>query len=182
MAVQCPTLEDILNADQCTENLAGLGSVIYAGLKSDLSAPMTATDNEYTEPTFKPSTGLIKIECAEETQGITGSSLKGRKGFKQTLEMAIDSVNKLVAKNTRGLNNLDLFFIVPDGDEFQIMYSPNRRITVEDGGIQTNTGKAASDERQTTCTFVLQPVLYPNYYVKITDISKLLKTKPVEEP
>lgn len=173
--VTCPTLEHILNADQCNENLAGLGEVVYVGVKADLAAPLAATDNVYSEPSFKPGKGLFKIECADETQGITGGSLGYRKGFKQTLEFAIDAVNKIIAKTGRALNNLDLFFIVPDGEEFQIMYDPNRKCKADADGIQSNTGKAAADERQTTCTFTLQPVKYSNYYVEITNIDTLLE-------
>lgn len=173
--VNCPTLEHILNADQCNENLAGLGEVVYVGVKADLAAPLTATENEYSAPTFKAGKGLFKIECADETQGITGGSLGYRKGFKQTLEFAIDAVNKIIAKTGRALNNLDLFFIVPDGEEFQIMYDPNRKCKADADGIQSNTGKAAADERQTTCTFTLQPVKYSNYFVKITNINELLE-------
>ena len=111
--VTCPTLEHILNSDQCTENLAGLGEVVYAGVKGDLASPMTATENKYSAPTFKPGKGLFKFECADETQGIMGGSLGYRKGFKQTLEFAIDAVNEIIAKTGRALNNLDL--IVPCG-------------------------------------------------------------------
>lgn len=173
--VNCPTLDHILNSDQCNENLAGLGEVVYVGLKSDLSAPLTATDNLYSEPTFTSGKGLYKIECADETQGIIGGSLGYRKGFKLQLDFAIDAVNQIIAKTGRALNNLDLFFIVPDGDEFQIMYDRNRKCKADADGIQSNTGKAAADERQTTCSFTLQPVKYSNYYVTITDIDKLLE-------
>lgn len=173
--VTCPTLEHILNADQCNENLAGLGEVVYVGVKSELEAPLQATENTYSTPTFKTGKGLFKIECADETQGIMGGSLGYRKGFKQTLEFAIDAVNKIIAKTGRALNNLDLFFIVPDGDQYQIMYDPNRKCKADADGIQSNTGKAAADERQTTCSFVLQPVKYMNYFVEIDDIEKLLE-------
>ena len=173
-AVNCPTLEHILNADQCTENFAGLGEVVYVGVKGDLTAPMTATDNKYSSPTFKSGKGLFKIECADETQGITGSSLGYRNGFKQTFEFAIDAVNEIIAKTGRALNNLDLFFIVPDGDNYQIMYDRNRKCKADTDGIQSNTGKAAADNRQTTCTFTLQPVKYPNFFVEIENIDELL--------
>lgn len=173
--IVCPTLEHVLNENQCTENLAGLGEVVYVGIKSELAAKMTATDNVYSAPTFESGKGLFKIECADETQGITSGSLGYRKGYKQTLEFAIDAVNKIIAKTGRALNCLDLFFIVPDGDEFQIMYDPNRKCKADSDGIQTNTGKAAADERRTTCTFTLQPVKFPNYYVEIDDIEKLLE-------
>ena len=173
--INCPTLEHVLNADQCGENLAGLGQVVYAALKEDLLEPMTATDNVYTAPKFKPGKGFYKFDCADETQGIMGGSLGYRKGFKQTFEFSIDSVNRIVAKTSRALNNLDVFFVIPDGEEFQIMYDPYRKCKADTDGIQSNTGKAAADERRTNCTFTLQPMKYANYYVEIDDIEKLVE-------
>ena len=38
MPATCPTLNHYLAADECLENLAGLGEVVYVGLKSELSA------------------------------------------------------------------------------------------------------------------------------------------------
>lgn len=178
--VVCPTIDHILNENECTENLAGLSEVVYVGIKSDLSKPLTLTDNVYSGLTFKAGKGLYKFECAEETQGIVGSSLNRRKGYKQTLDFAIDSVNKLISKIARGMNNLDVFFVVPDGDLFQIMYSKNRKCKADADGIQTNTGKAATDDRRTTFSYTLQPVDYPNYYVDITDIESLLEGNTVE--
>jgi hypothetical protein len=55
------------------------------------------------------------------------------------------------------------------------MYDPNRKCKADADGIQSNTGKAAADERQTTCSFTLSPVKYPNYYVTIEDIEALLE-------
>ena len=173
--ITCPTLEHILASEQCTENFAGLGEVVYVGRKSDLAAPLTLTDGVYSTPTFQSGKGLFKIECAEETQGITGSSLSTGKGYKQTLEFVIDAVNKQTAKVSRALNNLkDLFFIVPDNEDFLILYDPIRKCKVENDGIQSNTGKAAADERQTTFSYTLQPCKYQNTYVEITDIDKML--------
>jgi hypothetical protein len=90
-------------------------------------------------------------------------------------------VNKTASKVARALNNLDIFFIVPDGDEFQIMYDPNRKCKADSDGIQSNTGKAASDERRTTFSYTLQPVMYSNYYVDIDDIEKLLHDYTAED-
>ena len=45
--VTCPSLINYRAGDECFENLAGLGEVAYLGLKSDLEAPLTATDNVY---------------------------------------------------------------------------------------------------------------------------------------
>ena len=171
----CPTLEHVLNAEQCGENLAGLGQVVYVGLKDDLASPMTATENVYSTPVFKAGKGLYKFDCADETQGIMGGSLGYRKGFKQTFEFALDSVNRVLAKTSRALNNLDIFFIIPDGEDFQIMYDPYRKCKADTDGIQSNTGKAAADERRTNCTFTLQPMKYMNYFVEISDIEKLVE-------
>lgn len=179
--VACPTLDHVLKSNDCLENFAGLGSVAYFGLKSDLAEPLVLTDNVYSEPKFKAGKGLFKIECKDETNKIEGSSLGYRKGFKQTGTSILESVNKAIAKLGRGLNNLDLFVIMPDDEEFQIMYDKTRKIKFDADGIKTETGAAASDERQTTLTFSLQPVKYPNMYVTITDIDKLLEgyTPPV---
>ena len=173
--IVCPSLEHVLASEQCTENFAGLGEVVYVGRKSDLAAPLTLTDGVYSTPTFKEGKGLFKIECAEETQGIIGSSLSSGKGYKQTLDFVIDKVDKATARVSRALNNLkDLFFIVPDNEDYQILYDPIRKCKVDTDGIQSNTGKAAADERQTTCSYILQPCKYQNTYVEITDIEKML--------
>ena len=173
--IVCPTLEHILNAEQCGENLAGLGQKVYCGLKSDLASPMTATENIYSTPVFKEGKGFFEYDCADETQSIMGGSLGYRKGFKQTLEFAIDAVNEVIGKSARAWNNLDIFFVVPDGDKFQIMYDPYRKCKADTDAIQSNTGKAAADERRTTCTFTLQPMKYMNYFVEIDDINKLVQ-------
>lgn len=173
-AVTCPTLENILNGEQCLENLPGLSDMVYCGIKSELAAPLTATGNRYATPTFKSGKGLYKFECASETQGIVGESLGLRAGYKQTLEFAFDGANEVMARAARALNNLDIFFIVPDGEDFQIMYDKNRRCKSPSGGIKTDTGKAGGDTRQTTCQFELQPVYFPNYYVTIENIDELL--------
>lgn len=173
--VTCPTLEHILNSEQCFENLAGIGEVVYVGVKGDLSAPMTLTGCVYSTPTFKTGKGLFQIDCKEESNKIDGSSLGYRKGYKQTITFIIDAVNKIISKTGRALNNLDLFFIVPDGDGWQIMYDPYRKCKADADGIQTTTGAAAADERTTTCTFTLQPVNFPNFFVDITDIKTLLE-------
>lgn len=164
-----------MNSEQCFENLAGIGEVVYVGVKGDLSAPMTLTGCVYSAPTFKTGKGLFKIDCKEESNKIEGSSLGGRNGYKMTLTFVIDAVNQIIAKTSRALNNLDLFFIVQDNEGWQIMYDPYRKCKADADGIQTTTGAAAADERTTTCTFVLQPVKYSNLYVEIDDINTLLE-------
>lgn len=173
--VVCPTLDDVLASEQCVENLAGLAEVVYVGRKSDLEEPMTLTGVSYSTPKFKTGKGLVKIECAEATQGIMGNSLKSGKGFKLQLDFVIDAVSKKTAEVSRALNNLkDLFFIVPDNEEYQIMYDPLRKCKVDTDGIQSNTGKDPGDDRQTLCSYILQPVRFSNLYVDIEDIEVLM--------
>lgn len=163
--VVCPTLQHCLKENDCLENLAGLGNVAYCFLKSDLSAPLTRTGTKYSTPAFKSGKGLFKFELQDQMQGIVGESLKKRQGFKQTFEGAFEAVNEIISKTARALNNLDVCFIVPDNEKFQIMYDPYHDVKFEDGGIRTDTGKASSDERQTTFSATLEPVMYPNFWV-----------------
>lgn len=173
----CPALSDILNSEQCLENFAGLGSVVYVGLKSDLAQKMALTDNVYSKPKFKEGKGLFKIECKDESNKLEGSSLGHRKGYKITCTFVLEAVNKIISKCGRAFNNLDLFFIFPDGKDFQIMYDPVRKVKFDSDGIKTDTGAAASDERTTTCTATLQPVMFANLYVAIEeDIDTMLQS------
>lgn len=169
MAVQntivCPTLSDILASNECLENFAGLGSVVYVGLKEDLAAPLTLTDNTYSTPTFKVGKGLYRFDCKDDSQKIEGSSLGRRKGFAITGTLVLEAVNKLISKTGRALNNLDLFLIFPDGEDAQIMYDPNKKCVADSDGIKTDTGAAASDDRTSTIVYKLQPVKFPNLYV-----------------
>lgn len=163
----CPALADFLNADQCTENIAGTSAVVYVFVKSDLSAPLTRTDNTYATPEFKSGKGLYKIDVKDGTQQIKGESQGNNKGFNLTYNNVIDKVNKELSKLSRALNNLDLGFIVPDGEnETQIMYDPNHRVKFDTGGIASDTGAATSDDRQTTLEAKLEGVLYDNLYVE----------------
>lgn len=164
--VQCPTLKDFTNATQCVENFAGLGTTIYAFDKNDLNSVLTQTDGEYSTPTFSSGKGLVKIDCKEDTVGIKGSSLGKKKGFSLELSFTLDTVNKDAAALLRAMNNIDIAFIVKDGDVSQIMYSPNYKAVADSGGIASDTGQKADDERQTTVTFKLQPVKFINEYVK----------------
>ncbi len=163
--VACPTLQHCLKDNDCLENLAGLGNVAYVFVKGDLSAPLTRTGVKYSTPAFKTGKGLYKFELQDQMQGIVGESLKKRQGFKQTFEFAFEAVNEAISKNARAMNNLDICFIVPDNEKFQIMYDPYHDVKFDDGGIKTDTGKASSDDRHTTCTATLEPVIHPNFWV-----------------
>ncbi len=162
----CPTLFSILAEDECLENLAGLGEVAYIGLKSDLKNPMAASDNTYATPEFKDGKGLYKVDLKEESQKVAGESQGKRKGFNLTGTMIFDAVNDKISELARGLNNLDWFAIFPDpSGDAQILYDPNKKIRIESGGLTSDTGAAASDDRITTVNFVLGPVKYPNLFV-----------------
>ena len=83
-----------------------------------------------------------------------------------TGHFVIDAVSKLTAKYSRSVNNLKLFFIFLDGEEdSQILYDPTRNVRFDDGGIKSDTGKEAKDERTTTFECKLGPVRYDHLYV-----------------
>jgi len=165
--VNCPTLADILASNECLENLAGLGSVVYVGIKGDLSAPLTATDNSYSTPTFANGKGLYRLDCKEESQKYGFSSLGRRKGYEITGTLILEAVNKTTAKVLRGLNNLDLFLIFKDNDGSSlIVYDPVRKMEADSGGIAGDTGDTPDSDRQITLEYKLSPVIYPMYYVE----------------
>lgn len=161
----CPTLSNVLASEECDENLAGLGSVVYVFLKEDLVAPLVATENQYSTPQFKAGKGLYRFDCKDDSQQIEGTSLGRRKGFRQTGTIVLEAVNKLMSKTARALNNLDIGIIFPDGEDAQILYDPNRKVVFDNDGIQSTTGASADDDRQVTLTATLGPTKYLNMYV-----------------
>ena len=174
----CPTLQSFTAEDMCNENLAGLGSVVFFGRKADFTFG-EFSENEIALPTQKGEGVLYKVDCKEEGQQVQGSSLGPNKGYKIQLDFTIEMVNSVTAIIGRALNNFrDLFFIVPDGERFQIIYDKSRNCRFDSDGLKTDSGKAASDDRQTTGSVVLQPVKYPNLYIKsgvtLSDIEELL--------
>lgn len=163
----CPELLDVLNENECLENIAGMGNIVYIGLKSDLAAPLTLTGSTYSTPTFKSGKGLYKVEGRDDSQQIQGSSAGYRGGFEITMNFAVDSVSEIGGKLSRAANNLDIFIIMKGkgGDKTQIMYDPNIKVKFDNGGIKTDTGAKSGDERKTTFEAKLTGVLYPNLYV-----------------
>lgn len=167
----CPTLRSILAGDMCEENFAGLGSVAYIFSKEDLVAPLEHTKQIYKmgADSFKSGKGLYKLELRPESQSITGESQKKRGGFKQTANLVIEVVNEETSDLLRSLNNLDWALIMPDGDKYQIMYLHNaQKISIDAGGLKTETGQAASDDRVTTINVNLVNCFYPNTYLEFT--------------
>lgn len=169
MAQTCPTLNNYLAGEDCSENLAGMGEVAYIGLRDDLAAPLTASDNTYTfdaKTALKTGKKLVKVELKEESQQIQGESQGKRKGFNITGTIVFDAVNANTAKLARALNNLDIFIIFPEADgDAQILYDANKKVRIDSGGLTSDTGAAAGDDRVTTANLLLGPVKYPNLYV-----------------
>lgn len=172
MAQTCPALANYLASDDCLENIAGLGEVAYIGLRSELKKALTATDDTYSLAAADFSDGakrLVKVELKAESQKIAGESQGKRKGFNLVATLVFDAVNKDIAKLARALNNLDIFVILPDGDEAQILYDANKKIRIESGGLTSDTGAAAGDDRITTVNLTLGPVKYPNLFVTVPE-------------
>ena len=164
--MNCPTLSNILASNECMENLAGVGSVVYVGIKGDLQTPLSATDNLYDTPTFKSGKGLYRLDCKEESQKYAFSSLGRRKGYEITGTLVLEAVNKDTAKVLRAMNNLDLFLIFVDNDGSSlIVYDPTRKMEADSGGIAGDTGDTPDSDRQITMEYKLSPVAYPMYYV-----------------
>lgn len=168
MAEQCPSLKDFLNADNCQENIGGTSNVAFFFVKSDLAKPLVATGAVFATPEFKSGKGLYKFDLKDESQQIKGESQSNNKGFNLTYNAILERVDKSTSELARALNNLDIGIIVPDGQtgNTQIMYDQYRRVKAESGNISSDTGAAASDDRQTSLEFHLNGVNYPNLYVE----------------
>lgn len=168
MATICEPLLDVLASKQCAEDFAGIGSVIYMGLKEDLASPLTEDGPNWSGLTFKSGKGLYRIDCKEEANSIVGSSGGMNGGYVQTLNFTVDFVNKNTAKLARVINNSqDAFYIVEDGDEIQIMYHPKNKVQIDNGGIESNTGDTADSDRQMTVAVQLKKCKYPNTYLTL---------------
>lgn len=163
----CPTMMDVTNANSCMENFAGMGSVAYFGLKSDLAAPLTRTENTYSTPTFKSGKGLYKFEAADEKQKIVGKSAGYRKGFNLTATVVSEVVDATTSKFARAVNNNDVFVIIPDSDgNSQILYDKVRKVKADSDGINSDTGDSASSDRQMKMDLKLNGVVYPHLFVE----------------
>lgn len=164
----CEPLLDVLASEQCAEDFAGIGSVVYMGLKADLAEPLTEDGPNWSGITFKPGKGLIRIDCKEEANSIVGSSGGMNGGYNQTLNFTVDFVNKDTAKLARAINNSqDAFYIVEDGDEIQIMYHPKNKVQIDSGGVESNTGDTSDSDRQMTVAVQLKKCKYPNTYLTL---------------
>lgn len=168
MPQTCPSLINYSAADECQENLAGLGEVAYIGLRSDLTAPLTANENVYSGLAFKDGKGLVKLDLKENSQKIDAESQGKRKGYNLTATLVFDAVNRKTSLLSRALNNLgDMFVIMPDGDDIQIMYDANKKVHADQGGITSTTGDTPDSDRITTANLILGPVKYSNLFLEL---------------
>ena len=168
MATQCEALLDVLASEQCAEDYAGTGSVVYMGLKKDLKKPLVENGPNWSGLEFKTGKGLYRIDCKEEANSIVGSSGGMNGGFNQNLNFTIDFVNKDSSKVARVINNSkDAFYTVEDGDKIQIMYHPKNKVQVDSGGIESNTGDTADSDRQQTIAVQLKRCRYPNTFLTL---------------
>lgn len=166
----CPTLMDVTNENSCLENFAGMGSVAYFFLKSDLSAKLTRTENKYSTPAFKSGKGLYKFEAAEEKQKIVGESAGYRRGYNQTATIVSEVVDETTSKFARAVNNNDIGVIIPDSDgNSMILYDPVRKVKADSGGINSDTGDAPDSDRQMSMELKLNGVTYPHFFVDEPD-------------
>ena len=164
----CPEIKDFLAANECLESFGGLGVNVYAFNKADLKAPLKAEKNIYTtlsSESFQSGKGLYKFQCKENSQGHTFESLGRRKGFKQQLDYVLESVNADSAELARGLNNLDLGYIVQDGEKNVIVYDEQHKFEYASGGIKGDTGKKSDDDRMVELSGTLQPTTYGRYEI-----------------
>ena len=164
----CPEIKDILAANDCLENFGGLGVHVYVFIKDDLAAPLNAEKDTYpalTSESFKSGKGLYKLECKDSSQGHSWGNLGPKKGFKQQLDYVLESVSAETAEVARGLNNLDLGYIVQDGEKSIIVYDTQHKFEYASDGIKGDTGKKAEDDRMVELSGTLQPTTYPRYEI-----------------
>ena len=163
----CPELESYIAGSQCTENMAGMGEVIYVFDRSKVDKSKITRNNEtYTLAEGWLGTGVLyKFECKRDSQQIQGEGQGDRKGFVITLNAVIEAVDKTSARILRSIQNLDLGYIIPGDGENQILYDPNKKVYTESGNLTSDTGAAAGDDRQTAIQVHLGPVPFGNLFI-----------------
>ena len=168
--VTCPEIKDLLSENDCLENFGGLGVNVYVFIKSELAAPLSPEKgkNTYaalTAASFKKGKGLYKFECQDGGQGHTWENLGFQKGFKQTLDYVLESVNADTAYVARGLNNLKCGYIIEDGDKSIIVYDKQHDFKYDSGNIKGDTGKKPEDDRVVTLSGSLSPTTFGRYEI-----------------
>lgn len=171
----CPTLKDFILADDCSENFGGMATTVYVFKRKDLAANGLALDTgkeatyKFASKPFVAGGRLWKFECKRESQQAKGESQGYRKGFIITMTFVIEAVNEKSSEIARALNTGDLGFIILDNDgTCQLLYHDTQRCEIESGGLTTDTGAAATDDRVMTVNVKLGPVAHPNYFLNAT--------------
>ena len=175
----CPTLKDFLLGDDCSENFGGMGTTVYVFKRKDLvsgALELVKVDNVTQEATYKFKDNPIvvggriwKFECKRESQQVKGESQGFRKGFIITATFVIEAVNEKSSEIARALNTGDLGFIILDNNgTCQLIFDDTQRCEIESGGLTTDTGAAATDNRVMTVNVKLGPVAHPNYFLSAT--------------
>lgn len=174
-------LADITAATDCGESLAGIASVVYVGFKGDLVNPprlkqpgsgssgFTLGDYSYIESTpgftFKSGKGFKKWEIATDTGQFTLSSNGQKKGFVQTINFGFDSISPEIAAMLRTINNRkDVFFVLPEGEQYQVVYDPDRNVSIDSGGIAYDSGTTPDSDQGLTVSINLSTVSPKTYY------------------
>lgn len=173
-------LADITAEDLCGESLAGIASLMYVGFKNDLvslprlktpgtSADFKLGDYSHIEETpgfvFKTGKCFRKWEIKTESGQFQFSSAGQQKGFIQTLNFGMDSLTPEAAAQFRAINNRkDLFFVIPEGDKFVVIYDPDRNVKIDSGGISFDSGTTADSESGVTVAITLASVSPKTYY------------------
>lgn len=175
-------LAHITAADDCGESPSGIASIIYVAFKNDLeSLPRLKRPKEgeagefglgdysYVEETpgfkFKAGKGFFKWEIKTESGEFSFSSNGQKKGFTQTIEFGFENISPEISSMFRTLNNRkDVFFAIPEGDKYALVYDPDRNAKIDSGGITYASGKTADDDSATTATITLPSVSPKTYY------------------
>jgi hypothetical protein len=174
-------LLDYTAADSCGESLNGIASVMYVGFKDDLVArPKLKTPGEsdtdfdlgdysYIEETpgfvFKPGKRFYEWQIATDSGQFTASSVETGKGFIQQLVFKIEKMTPELAAMFRTINNRkDVFFVFPEGDEYQAFYDPDRNRGIASGGIAFDSGNTPDSDSGVTLTVTLMTRTPKTYY------------------
>ena len=180
----CPTLKDFILGDDCSENFGGMATTVYVFKRKDLAASGLAlvSGKEATyklaATPFESGGRLWKFECKRESQEVKGESQGYRKGFIITATFIIETVSEDSSVIARALNTGDLGFILLDSNgKYQLLFDDTQRCEIESGGLTTDTGAAATDDRQMTVNVKLGPVAHPNYFLNAAkaDLDNLAK-------
>lgn len=168
--ITCPEIKDILSENDCQENFGGLAVNVYYFLKSDLVKPLEPEKGKNTYPAlsasdFKKGKGLYKFECQDGGQGHSWEGLGYQKGFKQTFDYVLESVNAANAYVMRGINNQKGGYIIEDGATSIIVYDKQHDIKYDSGNIKGDSGKKPEDERTITVSGTLSPTTYGRYEI-----------------